>query len=368
MNKEKNSNVKQRICSASVVAMLALSVLIALTAPAVADPGWLAGWSYREPVNISSSSALTDYQVLVTVDTASLIFDNKMQLDGDDIRFTDSDGTTLLNYWIESGINTDTTKIWVNVSSVSTTGTTIYMYYGNLSASSVSNGAATFEFFDDFDNVDNWEYQTFYNWGENHTIFSASNGNLVITSSGDNRAGPTTKAAQLSQGQKFEAKVVTRSGSANTIQLLYQSYGNTYENIPYAPNVYEVWIGKNHAGTERWDGGAGSGEDVICYPYIEYMTTDYVHFGTRKGEVYSEDSPWNGANFKLAFYTYYTGTIEIDWVFVRKYASSEPETTIDSEEEEPAEQPIPEFSSIAIPVAAILGLLFLFNYRKQRRN
>ena len=94
MNKEKNSNVKQRICSASVVAMLAL------TAPAVADPGWLAGWSYREPVNISSSSALTDYQVLVTVDTASLIFDGKMQLNGDDIRFTDSDGTTLLSYWI----------------------------------------------------------------------------------------------------------------------------------------------------------------------------------------------------------------------------------------------------------------------------
>jgi len=29
---------------------------------------------------------------------------------------------------------------------------------------------------------------------------------------------------------------------------------------------------------------------------------------------------------------------------------------------------IPEFSTIAIPVAAILGLLFLFNYRKQRRN
>ena len=368
MNKRKNSNVKQRICSASVVAMLAFSLLIAVTAPAVADPGWLAGWSYREPVNISSSSVLTDYQVNVTVDTAGLILDSKMQLDGDDIRFTDSDGTTLLNYGIESGINTDTTKIWVNVSSVSTSGTTIYMYYGNLSASSVSNGTATFEFFDDFDNVDNWEYQTFYNWGDNHTIFSVSNGSLVITSSDNNRAGPTTKAAQLSQGQKFEARVVTRSGSANTIQLLYQSYGNTYENIPYAPNVYEVWIAQNHVGTKLY--GPGPGEDVSSNPYIEYMTTDYVHFGTReKGEVYNENSAWDTANFKLAFYTYSLGTIEIDWVFVRKYVCSEPGVTIGSEEEkEPSQQPIPEFSSIAIPVAAILGLLFLFNYRKQRRN
>ena len=261
MNKEKNSNVKQRICSASVVAMLALSVLIALTAPAVADPGWLAGWSYREPVNISSSSALTDYQVLVTVDTASLIFDNKMQLDGDDIRFTDSEGTTLLNYWIESGIDTDTTKIWVNVPSVSTTGTTIYMYYGNTGASSVSNGTATFEFFDDFDNVDNWEKQKFYSFGSDTVSFSASNSKLVITSSGDNRAGPTTTTPHLTQGQKFEAKVVTRLGSAQTCQLAYKEYSNTYENIAYAGNHYEVWIGEwvsgHSEGDERYDGGAG---------------------------------------------------------------------------------------------------------------
>jgi len=99
MNKEKNSNVKQKFCSASVVAMLAFSMFIALTAPAVADPGWLAGWSYREPVNISSRSALTDYQVLVTVDTASLISAVKMNASGDDIRFTDSDGITELNYY-----------------------------------------------------------------------------------------------------------------------------------------------------------------------------------------------------------------------------------------------------------------------------
>ncbi|MEA2075430.1 MAG: PEF-CTERM sorting domain-containing protein [Euryarchaeota archaeon] len=31
-------------------------------------------------------------------------------------------------------------------------------------------------------------------------------------------------------------------------------------------------------------------------------------------------------------------------------------------------RPIPEFSTIAIPVAAILGLMFLFNYRKRRRE
>ena len=34
----------------------------------------------------------------------------------------------------------------------------------------------------------------------------------------------------------------------------------------------------------------------------------------------------------------------------------------------PTTAPIPEFSTIAIPVASILGLLFFFNYRKRRRE
>jgi exosome complex RNA-binding protein Csl4 len=36
--------------------------------------------------------------------------------------------------------------------------------------------------------------------------------------------------------------------------------------------------------------------------------------------------------------------------------------------EEPPENEIPEFSTIALPVASILGLLFFFNYRKRRKE
>jgi len=80
---------------------------------------WLTGWQYRKPITITerSGNALTNYQVLVSLDTASLISANKMRNDCGDIRFTDSDGTTLLNYWIESGCNSANTKIWVNVPS-----------------------------------------------------------------------------------------------------------------------------------------------------------------------------------------------------------------------------------------------------------
>ena len=126
-----------------------------------------ADWNYRKPINISGSpSVLADFQVSMTVDTAVLMSDGKMSLDCGDFRFTDSDGKTELNYWIESGCNSPDTKIWVKVPFISISGTTIYMYYGNSSAQSVSKGEKTFEFFDDFkDGSDKWigsgqEYST----------------------------------------------------------------------------------------------------------------------------------------------------------------------------------------------------------------
>ena len=116
--------------------------------------GWLSGWSYREPITITERSGtnLTDYQVLLTVDTQSLISDNKLQSGCQDIRFTKDDGSTPIPYWTESGRNTSSTEIWVKVPSLPASSTkTILMYYGNPSASAASNGTATFEFFDDFE-------------------------------------------------------------------------------------------------------------------------------------------------------------------------------------------------------------------------
>ena len=115
---------------------------------------WYApAWHYRKPITISNSGeALNDYQVKATINTQALNSAGKMQPDGDDIRFTQSDGTTEIPYWIESGINTTSTVIWVKVPSIHPyTLTTIYMYYGNPDAAPASDSTATFVFYDDFD-------------------------------------------------------------------------------------------------------------------------------------------------------------------------------------------------------------------------
>ena|GEM_PF-4021920 len=98
---------------------------------------WYSGsWNYRMPIDYDNTTGVkTNQDVLVDVDTATLVSAGKLQNDCDDLRFIDSDGSTLLSYWIERGCNTSSTKIWVRLPSVpASTNYTFYMYYGNSSA------------------------------------------------------------------------------------------------------------------------------------------------------------------------------------------------------------------------------------------
>ncbi len=109
-------------------------------------------WHWRLPISVRNTGEnLTDYQLRIVVNTAALIAAGKMGPTGNDIRFTQGDGLVAINYWIDSGMNTQSTVIWVRVPSVPTGSSTIYMYYGNPSAVAVSSGDATFIFFDDFE-------------------------------------------------------------------------------------------------------------------------------------------------------------------------------------------------------------------------
>ncbi|HEY9246716.1 MAG TPA: DUF2341 domain-containing protein [Candidatus Methanoperedens sp.] len=151
---------------ACVLAMC-VAVILVLTGNAMgqisSNPA-TGGWSHRISFNITNSgSALTDYQVLVTLKTESLISMGEMRSDCADIRFTDSDGSTQLSFWLESGCNTISTKLWVKVPSIPSGGKTIYVYYGNFGATSTSNGAATFDFFDDFSTSTLKSEWTFWN-------------------------------------------------------------------------------------------------------------------------------------------------------------------------------------------------------------
>jgi cysteine-rich repeat protein len=82
--------------------------------------------------NTANPSTLTEYQVAVVMDTASSIASGRMSLDCRDLRFTDTDSTTALGYWIEAGCYTDFTIVWVRVPLIPAGATrTIYATYGD---------------------------------------------------------------------------------------------------------------------------------------------------------------------------------------------------------------------------------------------
>ena len=113
---------------------------------------WLnSSWQYRSAVTVANAggAALSGYQLNVVLGSG---FDfTKAQSNGGDIRFTASDGVTLLPYWIESwNAGSSSASLWVKVPSIPAAGATVYLYYGNSSATSAANGFNTFDFFDDF--------------------------------------------------------------------------------------------------------------------------------------------------------------------------------------------------------------------------
>jgi len=91
-------------------------------------------WSYRRNVYINDIpkeyTELTD-DVLIQIDTETLISEKKLNSNCSDIRFIDEDNSSSLQYWIEGGCNTKETQIWTKVKFSNTSEKTIYMYYGN---------------------------------------------------------------------------------------------------------------------------------------------------------------------------------------------------------------------------------------------
>lgn len=96
-------------------------------------------WLYRRKItfdNASQAENLTDFPVLVKLNSSRINYNNT-QNSGQDIRFTDSDGTTLLSYEIEKWDESGESFVWVKVPQIDASSSTdnIYMYYGNSVAS-----------------------------------------------------------------------------------------------------------------------------------------------------------------------------------------------------------------------------------------
>lgn len=106
----------------------------------------------------SAEQDFANIQLIAKTGGNNLYVDGNSKPDFADIRFTAKDGITELDYWLENKTDSVMATFWVELSAdISSVDDTIYVYWGDGTASSQSNGDSTFTYFDDFeDNLNEW--------------------------------------------------------------------------------------------------------------------------------------------------------------------------------------------------------------------
>jgi PKD repeat protein len=354
---------------------------IAVNVPPPPGAWWDSSWEYRKSLEITNSgaNALTDYQVLIEVDTAALITAGKMRSDAGDLRFTDSTGTEL-SYWIESGINTSATKIWVKVPSIPALGTaTIYMYYGNPDAASTSSGGNTFEFFDDFEGgLGKWT-----NFGSPSPVtFSSTefHDGWGYSTEGDSwyPSGSYSKTlVNVAEGIVIEARLKVKDSTSDWdyLGLGIGSLQSGYNDGSGTPGTLDEVYFAIHVSGAQYPSYA---QDVIAYhnmwwdhPVSSAVYMESNDFGWHrytikydplttvasyyKDEVFKVENssgprPYDALPVVMCGRDYYS-TNYLDFVFVRKYADPEPTYAFGSEERVPAVNQPPTASFVYEPTS-----------------
>jgi len=268
-----------------------------------AEAGWFdESWLYRQLVDITNSgSDQTDYQAMITFDSATLIVAGKMQDDCDDIRVTDINGK-LLSLWIEPGTCDDSaTRVWIKVPSIPASAASVYLYYGNPSAISVSSTGDTF--IREISGV-----QGAWNMDEVSWTNDCSTG-TVLDSSGNSNNGmscPNADGTQPAPG-KF--------GNGGF-------FDGSNDRVDISDNVN---LQTQYLTIEAWVKGDGGG-------YRTIVSKDGTWFGTRDGRLLlklngASDQPYiaNSSNVNDDLWHHVVGTY--DGSYLRVYLDGQLDNT-----------------------------------------
>jgi Domain of unknown function (DUF2341) len=113
-------------------------------------------WDYRKRVRVLNNDNQAYASTAVKV---AVSYDSNMQANFADLRFTSADGVTEIPFWVERYTASTDALVWVRVPTLPASEyATVFMYYGNGTASSTSSGTSTFATFDDFEDNSLSEY------------------------------------------------------------------------------------------------------------------------------------------------------------------------------------------------------------------
>jgi len=304
--------------------------------------GFSNGYKYRKNVTISGSTgAGTNYQVLLKIGESSGSSDYDFHLKGNcedfpnDINFTDDDGTTPLNYYIErtTGVAPNRTAyFWVKVKDDLGTNVVICVYYGKVGATTSSSGSATFLFFDDLETWSGWVDYGTGNVTQDNTRAYEGTYSAHKTTSNDPNGAYKDIGQTLGRDIALEFRVNRNSGysggAADRIGLIDNS-GNGYGwYFTHSSDYVRTERRDAYAGAAIASSGVVTDEMDAWSKGIYILLSDgttrairYLSDGTLAGNISGSDSTYSSFTRVYIFggYDYW-----VDQIFIRKYVSPEP--------------------------------------------
>jgi len=313
-----------------IIALLLIAGLIntGVASPTLSNPGGGPWEDYKEiSVQENSGKTLVDFQVFVELSGTNFPLEAKP--DGVDIRFADENSKEL-TYWIEEwDYSTKKAIIWVKVPRIpANSETKLLMYYNNPSAAEVSNGEATFNFFDDFDGTGIDESKWQINNGRPSVSDSvlSLNGNCVVSEKveafGYNNIFESF--SKISDTGALPRSLLRSTNDCNILdtndRFEFGSWENTDEMLLVTLNDEIFYSNTNN---EKFPtsfevlGMTRSSEKIETFRQYDPKIT--VTKNIPNDQLYLQVYSWGGE-------THY-----IDWVRVRKYTSPEPTVIIGTE-------------------------------------
>src|SRR3990167_3934145 len=314
---------------------------------------WNDNWQYRVKTTITEQTggSLSNFQVAITLDTATLITAGKMKSNCADIRVYDGTNTQPQDFWVER-CNNSTTRIWIKQSFSASEVKVFYTYYGNPGAVSAAvNGSLIFDHFEDFSGLtDGADITSVSNWtkdvadGSTYTIQDEKL-KMYHPASAPNEAKDYalyTHTSEITSDTVVEADVTVADSNNWDFMNVLGDANSTIATV----GTTAFWSAINN---ESWQGYTGSwsaaqtltvnttytlGASLNIASDLAKMYVD----GTYKIDRTFNDIGTTGLQ-KIYFGNYGYGSTDTTWyvdnIKVRKYAPSEPTSNNSAEEAAP---------------------------------
>ncbi len=234
--------MKARIVYLTMALVLVFSLAAAIVpvalAPVQASPSWWnTDWEYRQKLtfdNRGQSENLENFPVLVKLDSTRINY-SKTRDSGQDIRFVDSDDSTVLSHEIEEWDETGDSWVWVNVPQIdgSSSADHIYMYYGNLVAPDGQNPTAVWD--------THYKGVWHLNRGSGSVLDSTTNDNDGTNSGAIRGASGKIDDAFNFDGTDDYVEVPDSSSLDITAVVTIEAWVNPAEISHYAPGIACKW-------------------------------------------------------------------------------------------------------------------------------